>query len=194
MVDHGTRRVVVRDPEVADAEALATAHVRAWQVGYQGILPPGYLAGIDVAARAEQWRGWLADGAFRATRVSVATLDGAPVGFAIHGPERLPDDPDGGTGAAQADGPSAAVRDGELYALNVHPDHWGCGAGTALLERVHAALADAGHTEAVLWVLPQNGRGRRFYERHGWQPDGTSKVEELAGTTVEEIRYRRPLG
>lgn len=184
----GTRRrdVVVREPRVEDAEAVATAHVRAWQVGYRGILPDGVLDRIDLAARIERWHGWLADGAFRRTKVRVAEVDGTVVGFAIYGPERVPDEP------AEPGTPSSGI--GELYALNVHPDHWGRGAGAALLTFVRAALADAGHAEAILWVLPGNTRGRRFYEHDGWAADGAAKTEEIDGATVEEIRYRRPLG
>ena len=123
--------VLVRPIRVDDAEAVATAHVRAWQVGYREILPAAFLDAIDLGERVERWRGWLADEAFRLTRVVVAEVDGTVVGFAIHGTER--------------DSGDDARTTGELYALNVHPDHWGAGAGGALLEHVTAALADAGH-------------------------------------------------
>lgn len=82
---------------------------------------------------------------------------------------------------------------GELYSLNVHPEHWGAGVGAALMAHVVDALAAAPYREAVLWVLPANARTRRFYERHGWTPDGAARSDTVQGLTVDEVRYRRPL-
>ena len=39
-----------------DAEAVALAHVRAWQVGYEGVVPADFLAAIDLEARTKEWR------------------------------------------------------------------------------------------------------------------------------------------
>jgi GNAT superfamily N-acetyltransferase len=178
---------MLRPARADDAEALATAHVRAWQVGYRGILPQDYLDGIDLDARIEQWRGWVARGRFRRTHLVVAEVGGAAVGFAIHGPEGgATDAPDGGSAP-----PSGTV--GELYSLNVHPAHWGAGTGGALMSHVVAELARASHAEAVLWVLPKNDRARRFYERNGWATDGAERSDTVQGVTVDEIRYRRRL-
>lgn len=209
-VRDGDGAVTVRPAHADDAEALATAHVRAWQVGYRGMMPQDYLDGIDLDERIAQWRGWVADGRFVRTRLVVAEVAGVVAGFAIHGPERVPDDDaapastSSSAGAARSssgggatpssgggDGPEPAT--GELYALNVHPDRWGGGVGSVLLGHVHAALADAGHREAVLWVVPQNERARRFYARHGWAPDGAAKTDTVQGVTVDEVRYRRRL-
>ena len=191
--------VVVRPVRADDAEAVAAAHVRAWQVGYREIMPASYLDAIDLDERVERWRGWLADEAFRRTRVVVAEVDGTVVGFAIHGAERDVTDTDEASDSeapAELEAPEprpTTGTTGELYALNVHPDHWGAGAGGALLEHVTAALANAGHRDAVLWVLRDNARARRFYARHGWAPDGTAKTETQDGVVLDEVRYRRTL-
>jgi RimJ/RimL family protein N-acetyltransferase len=42
-------------------------------------------------------------------------------------------------------------------------------------------------------VLESNARARRFYDRAGWTADGSAKQEEIAGSPVTEVRYRRPL-
>ena len=36
------------------------------------------------------------------------------------------------------------------------------------MERCHEHLVAAGYRSAVLWVLRDNPRARRFYERTGW--------------------------
>ena len=42
-----------------------------------------------------------------------------------------------------------------------------------------------------LWVLADNERARRFYKRHGFEPDGVEKIEEIGGKPLTEVRYRR---
>jgi GNAT superfamily N-acetyltransferase len=68
----------------------------------------------------------------------------------------------------------------ELYALYVQAEYWSRGIGGSLLETAGGV--------SELWVLSANVRARRFYERRGWQEDGTSR--QAYGVT--ELRYRRP--
>ena len=75
----------------------------------------------------------------------------------------------------------------------MHPEHWGVGVGGALLAHVTAALTQAGHTEAVLWVLPENDRARRSYGRNGWAADGAERTDTVQAVTIDEVRYRRRL-
>jgi RimJ/RimL family protein N-acetyltransferase len=42
-------------------------------------------------------------------------------------------------------------------------------------------------------VLADNPRARRFYERSGWQRDGTTRPIEIFGIEVTEVRYRKAL-
>jgi GNAT superfamily N-acetyltransferase len=79
--------------------------------------------------------------------------------------------------------------DGELYGVYVLPEAWGTGAGGELMETALAELG-AAFREAILWVLEDNPRARRFYEKHGWQPDGATKRDEYLGVETHEVRYR----
>jgi ribosomal protein S18 acetylase RimI-like enzyme len=79
---------------------------------------------------------------------------------------------------------------GELYALYVTPAWWSAGVGRALMGSVLSALEDDGYRRVVLWVLADNARARRFYERAGFAADGgTNILTGLGG--VLEIRYTR---
>jgi RimJ/RimL family protein N-acetyltransferase len=80
-----------------------------------------------------------------------------------------------------------------LYAINIDPHHWGTGVGRALLAAAQAELARLGYAQAVLWVLPDNARARRFYEVAGWTTDGVQRTTEVRGVVVPEVRYRRRL-
>ena len=107
----------------------------------------------------------------------MADVDGVPVGFAA-------------VGLARHD----QQRRGEVYAINVDPDWIGRGVGQPLFSAAVAALADFGFTEFVLWVVRENARARRFYERNGWVADGAEQQAEFGGATVVELRYRFPDG
>src|SRR4029450_7466902 len=135
-------------------------------------MPDGYLDGLRAEDRAAYWDGVLRREGRRGV-VLVAERDGEVVGFAAAGPSP---DPEGA---------------GELFAINLDPDHWGTGAGRALLEAVQAELDRMGFAESVLWVLPGNARARRFYEIAGWVADGTSRTAEVFGVMGPGGRYRR---
>jgi tRNA dimethylallyltransferase len=70
----------------------------------------------------------------------------------------------------------AAAKDGWLNGLYVVPEEWGNGVADRLHDEALRALAAAGATTAHLWVLEDNRRARRFYERRGWRRDGTDRV------------------
>ncbi|NUL25824.1 hypothetical protein HRW17_26205, partial [Streptomyces lunaelactis] len=45
----------------------------------------------------------------------------------------------------------------------------------------------------LLWVLKENDRARRFYEKAGFAPDGAEEPFEVDGVAVPEVRYARAL-
>lgn len=158
----------------ADAPALAGLHVRAWQWAYRGMLPDAYLDGLaeQTASREAMWRQQLADPPDDCP-VWVAERGDRVIGFCNTVPAR-----DGEPGAA------------ELLTLYVEPDVAGTGVGAALMKHAVADMRSRGHRAAVLWVLDRNDRARRFYEKGGWQHDGASKIEDVWGVSVRELRYR----
>lgn len=67
----------------------------------------------------------------------------------------------------------------ELRHFGVHPDQFGSGAADALHRQVIERLVRDGIQAARLWVLRENRRARRFYERNGWRPDGRRERSEF---------------
>ena len=154
-----------------DAPGIAEVHVRTWQAAYRHAFPAEVLDALSVEEREAQWREWLDRGA----AVWVA-LDGPSVaGFAAAGPSDTEEDV------------------AELFSIYVLPEHWGSGAAHELMAAVVAWLLEEQYTAAMLWVLADNPRARRFYEREGWRSDGT-RAEAVRGVEVEEARYRLTLG
>ena len=56
-----------------------------------------------------------------------------------------------------------------LQGLYVVPEEWGNGVAAVLHEAALDRLRASGCAEARLWVLEDNRRARRFYERRGWR-------------------------
>jgi GNAT superfamily N-acetyltransferase len=164
----------VRPARSQDAEAIASAHVRSWQAAYRGIVPDAMLDSLSIDRRASWWRGELTEMA-PPTACWVAERSGRVVGFAS-------------IGAARHDSASPGV--GELFAIYLEPEAWSLGLGRALMDEARAGLRGSGFRAAILWVLADNTRGRRFYERAGWRPDGATMDWETSGTTLLEVRYR----
>ena len=81
--------------------------------------------------------------------VLVAERDGAPVGV-------------------------AGVDDCWLHGFYVRPEWW----GTAVADELHDAALQAmpDCAEPRLWVLEENHRARRFYEKRGWRMNRETRV------------------
>ena len=168
--------VTLRLARADDADAIGRIQVETWRAAYTGLMPDEAVAGFDVESRQRMWR----EGLGRRPRPGSATFvvedGGEVVGFASVGASRDED----------------AEREGELYAIYLHPSRWGDGIGRALLQRAEESMRSSGFRRALLWVLAGNERAERFYRAAGWEEDG-EKVEDFQGATVTERRYRKVL-
>ena len=165
----------VRRAGIDDAAAVADIHVRSWQAGYEHVFGAERLATVTVAQRLPRWREILAGD--EQVCLLAEDDDGRALGWCTVGEGREPD----------------LENAGEVWGIYAAPEAWGTGAGRALLAAGLDTLAELGFAEASLWVLEDNPRARRFYEREGWTPDGARKQDEFLGVTVDEVRYRRTL-
>ena len=165
---------VIRPLREEDADDLAALHLRTWRAAYGGLLPASALDAVDVPERAAAWRRRAREDV-SPTWTLVAESGGSLVGFISFG---VPRDDD-----------LADLI--EIYALYVDPTSWSTGVGRDLLGAGVAAIAASGGTATYLWVLEDNPRARRFYERVGFVADGTRKEVDFIGTLLPELRYRR---
>ncbi|MBD5786648.1 GNAT family N-acetyltransferase [Cellulosimicrobium terreum] len=159
--------MLLRPALPSDAARCALVHHTVWRATYTGLITDSFWEKDTLAAREAAWMRWLGpDVPPGRGDIVVAEVDDEIVGFAIGGP-------------ATAVHEIAPVRDVQLHALNVLPEHHGSGVGQALLD----AVVPAG--PAQLWVVEGNARARRFYARNGFEPDGTRYVDEHVGGMVE---------
>ena len=165
----------VRAAVVEDAASILDVHVRARSSYYQGFLPEDELAAQNRRHVADYERMILSP---RRT-VRCTEISGQLVGFAVIGPPYHPD-------------PDPAVTS-ELYQLHVDPAHFRRGIGS----RLHDAALEVwrGTTDvARLWVWEFNERAQRFYQEHGWEPDGHHRPDEPRIGRFRMLGYRLSIG
>lgn len=162
--------VLLRPAADDDLPAIGALHFWSRATAYAGIVSPEALRHGSPEALGEWWAErwkWERD----TNRLTVA-VDGATLaGFTYLGP-------------GEDDGVA------ELHAIHADPAYVGTGVGRELMRDALPALARIGH-RAALWVLADNARARRFYERGGWAPDGTTRREAIGGEPVDQVRYTR---
>lgn len=154
-----------------DVECVSRIYAQSWQAAYRGIVPQEYL---DALAE-DRWSPVLAKSAFTSL---VLLEDGRHIGTSAFG------------GARDESMPGW----GEIVSIYLMPEYFGLGYGEKLLDAVVSSLAREGYTDIYLWVLAENTRARRFYERNQFQHNGDTKFIEIGGADLPEMRYVRHLG
>lgn len=138
---------MIREARPDEAEVLAAIQRDASLAANAHIFPPE-LYPFPTGEIIRRWQDFLDD---PAVTVLVHEDDGAVVGVA-------------GSRAEWLDG------------LYVQPEWWRRGVGRRLHDEVLARQRADGGTQCNLWVLEENSRARRFYERLGWHENGDTRV------------------
>ncbi|MEO1200245.1 MAG: GNAT family N-acetyltransferase [Pseudomonadota bacterium] len=168
--------IIIRAATGNDASAIAAVHVASWRETYAGLMPQTMLKGLSVSDRTARWVRIL-DRSERpeGPGVFVAEHGGDLVGFASSGSQRDPN-------------LLAQGFTGEITAIYVLQDMQGRGGGRRLMAAIVEDLQSVGYDAASLWVLRENLRARRFYERLGGAIIG-EKQDHRDAVTFTEIAY-----
>ena len=149
-----------------DRAVISRIYEESWKAAYRGIIPQSFLDAIPEG----RWAGRL-DLPGRHTMVCVE--DGRYVGTSSFCRSRFPQYPDAG----------------EVASLYLLPEYFGKGFGRKLLEAVLNELKKQEVPEAFLWVLEENDRARRFYEKCGFSCTGEYLDDNIGGKALREVRY-----
>jgi len=137
----------LRDAQPSEATLLAELQEHASVAAFAHIFPPERFP-FPREAVHERWAEALED---PAASVRVAERADEPVGVVL-------------------------VRPDWLEGLYVVPEWWGKGVADELHDAGLEIVRDLGSAQIHLWVLEENARARRFYERRGWQENGRTRV------------------
>ena len=143
-----------------EIKGKAYVHWKSWHEAYPGIISQEYLDKLTLEKCEKIAFSW-------PENTMVAKDNGHVIGFVCYG-DRGEETPDVG----------------EIFALYILSDYYGKGVGRELMD---AGLAQIERFSKVhLWVLKENGRAIRFYEKCGFQPDGAEMTSP--NISAEEIR------
>lgn len=153
---------IVIKPMESDSEIRGKAYVhwKSWQDAYSGLIDQAYLDNLTIEKCTEMAFRW-------PDHLFVAKENDKVVGFIGYGICRdLPET-------------------GEIFAIYVLKEYYDKKIGYALMCAALEKLSE--YRRIAVWVLEGNQRAIRFYERCGFQCDGTKKQIRL-GTENTEIR------
>lgn len=155
---------IVVKPMESDSEIIGKAYVhwKAWQETYTGLINQDYLDNHTLEK--------CTDIAFRRTdNIFVAKENDKVVGFVGYGLYR--DD--------------SLPETGEVYSIYILKEYYDKKIGYTLMCAALKKLSE--YRKIAVWVLESNQRAIKFYERCGFNFDGTKKQIKL-GTENTEIR------
>ncbi|WP_237565871.1 GNAT family N-acetyltransferase [Ornithinimicrobium cerasi] len=152
-------------PHLDDAADLAAVLVQTWREAYGGLLPEHFYDDAARVRRQAMWSQRLTEPG-GVERIRIARDAGRLVGFAVRGD------------AVDHQG-HPPVREEQLFALYVLARLHGTGVGQSLIDECLRGRP------AQLWVAKENGRARRFYEKNGFEEDGTEQIDEDLDGLVE---------
>ncbi len=153
-------QITIKQMETDDEiRGKAYVHWLCWHEAYAEMVSEAYLEKLTLdkcEQIAFQWRDNI-----------LVVLDGERVvGFAGYGCSR------------------ESQNVGELFALYVLPSYWGTGIAKHLFEAVSEQLS--AYCAIGLWVLKENARAIRFYQKYGFVPTG--EEQDLPSVGATEIR------
>jgi len=171
--------LAVREARPGDARAIAEVSMASRRWSYRELLTEAELEVMSVEETTADFAHGLAE-LRPGSAVLVAELAGRIVGYAYVLPSPEDDVPAGTS---------------ELGSLYVTEDVAGTGVAPVLMDAATEQARAAGQGYLSSWVRRENGRARRFYEKHGMRPDGAERSgpHDVLPIEIHEIRYRKQL-
>lgn len=149
-----------------DKNAISRIYEESWKFAYGGIIPQDYLDSIPEGK-------WVKNLDIPEWNTMVCVENGEYVGTSSFCKSRFEQYPDSG----------------EVISIYFLPDYIGKGYGRRLLTAVLGELEKQGFAQVFLWVLEENIRARRFYERFGFSCTDDYLDDNIGGKDLREIRY-----
>lgn len=153
----------------SDADDIADILCKSWKEAYPDILTKEELeCHTNEQARENKIKRLNesgVDGFF------LAFSHGLPCGLVFYGASR------------DSDMPDAA----EIVAFYTLESYWGKGVGKKLMDFSLSEIKRRGYQKVILWVFEENRRARRFYEKSGFQVDGS--IKDSGFGQAKEVRY-----
>ena len=158
----GTLMNIVMKKMESDDEIKGKAYVhwKSWQEAYPGLVDQRYLDSLTLDKCEKTAYRWL-------DNIIVAKDGDSVVGFVGYGKYR--DD--------------ELENAGEVFSIYILSEYYGKGVGYRLMKAALSQLTE--YPRIAVWVLKNNQRAIRFYERCGYRFDGREEMLVLGSPVIE---------
>lgn len=149
-----------------DLQEISNVYEQSWKYAYKDIIPQSYLDSIP----SGRW----ADNINKNNRKNIVMLEkGSIIGTLSFCKSRWEQYNDYG----------------EIVSIYFLPQYIGKGYGKSLLDKAVEELKYRGFQYILLWVLEDNHRARKFYEKYGFIFNGEYKNDNIGGKELREVMY-----
>lgn len=149
-----------------DPLEISNIYEQSWKYAYKNIIPQDYLDSIP----SGRW----ANGVNKNGRKDLAVFENGSLA---------------GTASICASRWEKHREFGEIVSIYLLPEYMGKGIGRILLQRCIKELQKLGYDKILLWVLEENYRARRFYEKNGFVCSGEYMSDNIGGKDLREVMY-----
>lgn len=149
-----------------DLLEISNIYEKSWKYAYRNIIPQDFLDSIPAGRWADKV---IAEGIYSL----VLTKGSVPVGTASFCRSRWQE----------------YSGCGEIISIYLLPEYIGKGCGGPLLRACLEELKKLGFERILLWVLEDNHRARKFYEKCGFTFSGDCQTEQIGGKALRELMY-----
>ena len=162
---------MIREANIEDIARVAEIEVLSNRYAYKNILSDDYLFNdLSVENRIPVFTRWITE-----KRFGIYVYEDSGKGI-IKGMM--------GIGRCEDEDKNNSF---ELHFIYLDPEYVRMGIGSDMLRFFENEGKSKGFSDLVIWVLEENGMGIRFYEKHGYKPDGKEKI--FKRWNKKEIRY-----
>jgi ribosomal protein S18 acetylase RimI-like enzyme len=147
----------IREAILEEAEAIASIHVKSWQIAYRGILEQSFLDNLNLEDNINRRKKTLSDG--QGIHL-VVTYNGTIIGFSDGNEARLEKLTQNGLKKLNG-------KIGEIKTLYIVQEYQARGIGKALFQEMIQRLKRNGFSPIILWVLADNVKAIKFYKAQG---------------------------
>lgn len=156
---------MIRQATEHDRSALGVIYCLSWREAYKNIIPDEYLNSLTVENCTPN--------KINSNDILVIEDNGTIVGLVNFGKAR----------------DEGCKNAGELRSIYVLPDFWMKGFGQILFSSAAKKLKGLGFEKFYLWVLKDNSRARKFYEKMGMRNTNIEQKINIGGKNLDEIKY-----
>lgn len=153
-----------------DSPTISNILAKTWRIAYKGIVPQSYLNSLPDDYWSDPFRNWINNNLLTAWLICENAV---PVGCIAYGHSRE----------------EKFSNWCEIVSIYVLPGYWRKGYGRSLLEKALSDLTQKGYRHCYLWVLKENYRARKFYEKHGFRCNQDEYYMEIHNKVVTGVRY-----